>query len=98
MLTFYALFESTLIPMFLLILFWGARQRKLHAAYMFFFYTAFGSIFLLSGVLIYFANSGSVLSSFVIRIEPEVTLYIVAMWFCLFIGFGFKVPVVPVHT
>lgn len=51
LLSFYVFFEITLIPMMLLILIWGSRQRKLHAMYMFFFYTVVGSIFLLLGIL-----------------------------------------------
>jgi NADH:ubiquinone oxidoreductase subunit 4 (subunit M) len=59
MLVFYAMFEFTLIPMFLLILLWGARQRKLHAMYMFLFYTVVGSIFLLGGLLLFHFLTGS---------------------------------------
>lgn len=71
LLTFYAMFEVTLIPMFLLILLWGSRQRKLHAMYMFFFYTVVGSIFLLVGVLTFFQLSGSFLLSSLTHVEPE---------------------------
>jgi len=70
-LTFYAMFEVTLIPMFLLILLWGSRQRKLHAMYMFFFYTVVGSIFLLAGVLTFFQLSGSFLLSSLTHVEPD---------------------------
>ena len=63
MLVFYAMFEFTLIPMFLLILLWGSRQRKLHAMYMFVFYTAVGSVFLLMGLLVFHFLSGSFLLS-----------------------------------
>ncbi len=34
---FYIFFESVLIPMFIIIGIWGSRQRKIHAAYQFFF-------------------------------------------------------------
>jgi NADH:ubiquinone oxidoreductase subunit 4 (subunit M) len=37
LLFFYIFFESILIPMFLIIGIWGMRQRKIHAAYQFFF-------------------------------------------------------------
>lgn len=59
MLVFYAMFEVTLIPMFVLILLWGSRQRKLHAMYMFFFYTVVGSAFLLFGLLVVYFTGGS---------------------------------------
>ena len=42
---FYIFFEAVLIPMFIIIGVWGSRQRKIHAAYQFFFYTLLGSIF-----------------------------------------------------
>jgi NADH:ubiquinone oxidoreductase subunit 4 (subunit M) len=51
LLFFYVFFESVLIPMFILIGIWGARDRKINAAYYFFLYTLFGSFFLLFGIL-----------------------------------------------
>ena len=38
-LLFYVIFESIAIPMFFIIGFWGARARKIQAAYKFFLYT-----------------------------------------------------------
>jgi len=52
---FFIFFESVLIPMFIMIGFWGARDRKIKAAYYFFFYTLFGSLFMLFGIL-YLSN------------------------------------------
>lgn len=51
LLFFYVFFESVLIPMFIIIGVWGARDRKINAAYYFFLYTLFGSFFLLFGIL-----------------------------------------------
>lgn len=98
MLTFYVLFEATLIPMFLLILFWGSRQRRLHAMYMFLFYTAVGSILLLMALLVYYAVCGSILVTSATHLEPVISDFICLMWFCFFVGFSFKVPVAPFHT
>ena len=39
LLLFYVFFESVLLPMFLVIGVWGARERKIRAAYQFFLYT-----------------------------------------------------------
>jgi NADH:ubiquinone oxidoreductase subunit 4 (subunit M) len=39
LLLFYIFFESVLIPMFLIIGIWGSRERKIRAAYFFFFFT-----------------------------------------------------------
>jgi NADH-quinone oxidoreductase subunit M len=40
---FFFLFEITLLPMYLIISIWGSRKRKIHASYVFFFFTLFGS-------------------------------------------------------
>lgn len=37
LLLFYIYFEAILIPMFLIILIWGSRKRKIHASFLFFF-------------------------------------------------------------
>jgi NADH-quinone oxidoreductase subunit M len=37
LLLFYIYFEAILIPMFLVILIWGSRKRKIHASFLFFF-------------------------------------------------------------
>jgi NADH-quinone oxidoreductase subunit M len=41
LLLFYIFFESVLIPMYLIIGFWGSRERKIRAAYFFFFFVYF---------------------------------------------------------
>jgi len=56
---FFVLFESLLIPMFILIGVWGARTRKIKAAYYFFLYTFFGSLFMLFGMLYLYQMTGS---------------------------------------
>ena len=56
---FYVFFESLLIPMFILIGVWGARERKIKAAYYFFLYTLFGSLFMLFGILYLYFLTGS---------------------------------------
>lgn len=56
---FYVFFESLLIPMFIMIGVWGARERKIKAAYYFFLYTLFGSLFMLFGVLYLYFIAGS---------------------------------------
>lgn len=56
---FFVLFESLLIPMFILIGVWGARERKIKAAYYFFLYTLFGSLFMLFGIFYLYFLTGS---------------------------------------
>ena len=48
---FYVFFEAILIPMFILIGVWGSRERKIRAVYLLFFYTLFGSLLMLLGLL-----------------------------------------------
>lgn len=99
MLTFYVMFETTMVPMVMLIILWGARQRKLHAMYMFFFYTIFGSVFLLLGLLGVFFLSGSLLVNSVNCIEFGIfSSEVYLLWLSLLLGFGCKVPIVPMHT
>lgn len=45
--------------MFTLIGVWGARERKIKAAYYFFLYTFFGSLFMLFGILYLYFLTGS---------------------------------------
>jgi NADH:ubiquinone oxidoreductase subunit 4 (subunit M) len=47
---FYIFFEAILMPMYILIGFSGSRSRKVRAAYLFFFYTVCGSIFMHAGI------------------------------------------------
>ena len=56
---FYVFFESVLIPMFLLIGVWGSRERKIGAAYQFFLYTLFGSIFMLIAIFFVYSHFGT---------------------------------------
>ena len=48
---FYIFFESLLLPMFVLIGVWGSRERKISAAYRFFFYTLLGSVCMLLSIV-----------------------------------------------
>lgn len=96
LLSFYIFFESTLIPMFLIIGIWGSRERKILAAYYFFLYTLFGSIFMLLGIAYIFEQVGTtqyeILLTFSFsKIEQKM------LWFSFFLSFSNKVPMVPFH-
>lgn len=56
---FYICFESVLIPMFLIIGIWGSRQRRVHAAMQFFFYTLIGSFAMLIGIALLYNYTGT---------------------------------------
>lgn len=97
LLFFFIFFEVSLVPMFLLILLWGSRQRKVHAAYSFFFYTAFGSVFLLTGLLYTYKLTQTLyIPNLAYTNIPLYEQHI--LWLLFFIGFAVKVPLVPFHT
>jgi len=93
---FYVFFESLLIPMFILIGVWGARERKIKAAYYFFLYTLFGSLFMLFGILYLYFITGStnytVLLNCVLDAEQQCVI-----WVCFFLAFAVKMPLFPFH-
>ena len=53
---FYIFFEIVLIPVFVMILIWGSRARKILASFYFFIYTFFGSIFFLFSLFIIYSE------------------------------------------
>lgn len=94
----YIYFEGVLIPMFLIILIWGSRKRKIHASFIFFFFTFIGSLLMLLGIcwlilniqhmdLIYLKNNLHLIS-----LEQKI------LWFLFFIAFAVKIPMYPFHT
>nr|YP_010323015.1 NADH dehydrogenase subunit 4 [Melithaea erythraea]UKP87829.1 NADH dehydrogenase subunit 4 [Melithaea erythraea] len=96
LLIFYVLFESILIPMFLIIGIWGARTEKIKAAYYFFFYTLVGSVLMLLSISIIYRMTGTTdyLSLTNIKIDSNIQIW-------LFVGFflslAVKIPMVPFH-
>jgi NADH-quinone oxidoreductase subunit M len=93
---FYIFFESILVPMFLLIGIWGSRQRRIHAGLQFFFYTLFGSFFMLVGLVVLYSHvfTTNVMMLNISSISNERQLII---WFCFFIAFAVKIPMFPFH-
>jgi len=95
-LMFYILFESILIPMFLVIGIYGSRERKIWASYYFFLYTLLGSVVMLLSILYIYNQVGTtdyeVLLTFAFS-DLEQKL----LWFSFFLAFAAKVPMMPVH-
>lgn len=58
-LLFYIFFETILIPVFLVITFFGVREERKKAAYYFFFYTLFGSVFMLLAMVDIYCQEGT---------------------------------------
>jgi NADH:ubiquinone oxidoreductase subunit 4 (subunit M) len=57
LLLFYIFFESVLIPMYLIIGFWGSRERKIRAAFYFFLYTLLGSVLMLLAIFLHLLSN-----------------------------------------
>jgi len=93
---FYIFFESILIPMFIVIGIWGSRTRKLKAAYLFFLYTLFGSLFMLLAIFYISFQTGTtdfqLLNVAFFSEEKQLVL-----WLAFFLSFSVKVPMVPFH-
>lgn len=93
---FYIFFESILIPMFILIGVWGSRQRKIHAVYQLFFYTLFGSLLMLLGILTIYSHVQT--TDIRILYNTNFSFYRqLLLWASFFFAFCVKVPLFPFH-
>ena len=96
-LLFYVFFESTLIPMFLIIGIWGG-PRRVYASIKFFLYTLLGSLLSLVALIYLFFASGGSFSLLDFYDTPLGMSAQVAIFFAFFMAFAVKVPMWPVHT
>ena len=99
---FYFFWESTLIPMALLIGMYG-HGRKIYAAVKFFLFTMVASVFMLAAMLWLYAKTGSfdlLVIQNAIRDGKVEGFLAAAPWLFLgfFVAFAVKVPLFPVHT
>lgn len=94
---FYIFFESVLIPMFVVINFWGSRSRKIRAAYLFFMYTVAGSLPMLLAILYIYSKIGTT-NLFVLQLVDFFSFTEQKwLWLAFFLAFAVKVPMVPFH-
>jgi proton-translocating NADH-quinone oxidoreductase chain M len=95
-LLFYIFFEAILIPFFVYIGICGYRTRRIHAAYLFFFYTFLGSLLMLMAIIFLYLHTGTtdvhLLMTSTFSISREYLL-----WIAFFMSFGIKVPIFPFH-
>jgi NADH-quinone oxidoreductase subunit M len=96
---FFIFWELGLVPMYFLIAVWGGPRKK-YAAIKFFLYTQAASLLVLLGILVMYSYLGTF--SMIAAIESGGALIPIAlqsaMFILLLIGFGTKLPMVPVHT
>jgi len=100
---FFVFFEAVLIPMYFIIGIWGSENR-IYAAIKFFLFTAFGSAFMLSGILYlgaqHLATTGfwsfeysDIFNNVELSTGAEAWLF----W-AFALAFAIKVPLFPFHT
>lgn len=98
---FYVFFEATLIPMYILILVWGGKNRQ-YASAKFFLYTFLGSIFMLLAIVAIRNMAGTfdliVLQDLASRGELAVGNVQLLLFAAFALAFAVKVPMFPVHT
>jgi len=107
----FVFWEAVLIPMYFLIGIWGGPRRK-YAAIKFFVYTNVASLVMFIGFAALVFGLGDAVSSFDLTevamalqtTSPDALGWVdpatlkAAAFLAMFVGFGVKVPIVPLHT
>lgn len=95
-LLFYILFESSLIPIFLLIAGWGSRPEKIRAGYYLFFFTLISSLLMLLAIIKIYLITGSLN---VIYLKEIVFPLRMQKWYfiCFGLAMAVKMPMFPFH-
>lgn len=98
---FYTFWEATLIPMFFIIGLWGSSNRR-HAAMKFFLFTFAGSVFMLLALiaLVVAKHEQTGIWTWALADLAGAPVGAAGPWIFLglLLGFGVKIPVVPLHT
>lgn len=107
---FYAFFELSLVPMYLLIGIWGG-PRRIYAAMKFFIFTMMGSLLMLLGIIYLMFTAQDVLpahqmTSNVLELYKLELPFVAGqllnpqtlLFFAFALAFAIKVPMFPVHT
>lgn len=94
---FYVFFESTLIPMFIIIGVWGGANR-VYASIKFFLYTFFGSLLMLVALLYLYFKSGHSFDILAWHTLPLQMNEQILIFLAFLMAFAVKVPMWPVHT
>jgi len=101
LLLFYFFFEIGLVPMYFIIGMWGGERRR-YAAVKFFLYTRAGSLAMLLGFLgLYLSMAPHTFSlQAIVEAQPlaHAPLASALVFFALLLGFGVKLPTVPLHN
>ena len=93
---FYLFFEAGLIPMFLIVGI-GGGIRRVYAAFKFFLYTLFGSVFMLVAIIFIYLETGTTDIQTILSFNID-QKYQYWLWLGFFASFAVKTPMWPVHT
>ncbi|MFI5362565.1 MAG: NuoM family protein [Elusimicrobiota bacterium] len=98
---FYVFWEATLIPMFFIIGLWGSDNRR-HAAVKFFLFTFAGSVLMLLALIAIVVAKHAQAGFWTWNLDELKGAPVGAagpwIFLGLLLGFGVKIPVVPLHT
>jgi len=93
---FFIAYELLLIPSFLILYNFAKTRRCVEAAYLMFFWTQFGAMFLIFSFLYLFCICGA--SSFFSIASTTFTTFELNFFFCCWlVGFGVKLPIWPFY-
>lgn len=93
---FYLCFEGSLIPMFFIIGFWGARSRRIKAAFYLFLYTMTTALLTLIGIFYLISQVGSTFYPDLLNYNFNETEQLF-LWLFFFLTFATKIPMMPFH-
>ncbi len=97
-LQFFVFWELVLIPMYFLINIWGGPNKH-YAAIKFLIFTHVGGVIMLVGIFFLVSSTGTLNMIEIIQRAPLLPLSLQVSAFVAFlIGFGVKLPMVPLHT
>ena len=95
-LTFYIFFESSLVPMLILIVGWGYQPERLQAGVYMLFYTLFASLPLLVSLMRLYYTTGTLIIDLIKILEWTSMVYLL-WYFCSIFAFLVKLPIFVVH-
>ena len=101
---FYVFWELALIPIYFICLLWGGEGRA-RITFKFFVYTLFGSLFMLVGLIYLYNQTGfstglkswAIADLYTAGKSMNISQQSFVFW-CIFLAFGIKMPVFPLHT
>jgi len=96
MVIFFLFYEFLLIPSFFILYIFSKTRRSVEASYLMFFWTQFGALWLLLGLIYIYKITNSLQFSIITLVNFSTTdSYVI--FFCLLFVFGVKLPIWPFY-